>query len=315
MSAANTSPELGARDFASLLVVVIIWGVNFVVMKIGLAYFTPMQMGAGRFIFAFLPLALVLRRPGAHPGWIMAFGLAQGLGQFGLLFLALRTGMSAALASVLLQTHIFFSAGLAWLLLGERVGKPLKIGMAIALPGLAFFGASVLTSSSTGGVTALGLTLTIAAAASWALSNIVVRFAQRGRSNFNATSFVAWSSATSIFPFLGASWWLDPPGAAMNWVNAPWQGWLVLAFLGWMATNLGYGLWTGLLKRFSAARIAPFSLGVPVIGLVMGIVILGESVTPLQWAGAGCLVCALLCVVFGPRWMASAKPAAQSRRQ
>lgn len=305
---------MGARDFAAILVVVIVWGVNFVVMKVGLAYFTPMQLGAGRFFFAFLPLALVLRRPGAHPGWVVAFGLAQGLGQFGLLFLALRVGMSAALASVLLQTHVFFSAGLGRLVLGERIGKPLQLGMAIAIPGLALFGANVGASGGASGVTGWGLVLTISAAAFWALSNIIVRLAQQGRSAFNPTAFVAWSGATSVLPFLGLSWCIDPPGAQLNWIHAPWQGWAAVAFLGWAATNLGYGLWTGLLKRFSAARVAPFSLGVPVIGLSVGILFLGETVTALQWAGAGCLVCALLCVVFGPRWMAKAAPEAPPGR-
>jgi O-acetylserine/cysteine efflux transporter len=296
----TAAAELKGSDLAAVLVVVLVWGMNFVVMKVGLAYFTPFQLGAGRFVFAFLPLALVLRRPGARPGWIVAFGLAQGLGQFGLLFLALHVGMTAALASVLLQTQVFFSALLAVLLLGERVGMPLKIGMAFAAAGLACFGLHTWTARGAGGVTGLGLALTIAAAAMWATSNIVVRKAQQGAAAFDATSFVAWSGAVSVLPFLALSWWFDPPGAAANWLRAPWQGWLALAFLGWVATNLGYGLWTGLLKKFPAARVAPFSLGVPVIGMLAGILLLGETIAPLQWVGALLVLCALLCVVLGP---------------
>ncbi|MGV3571297.1 MAG: EamA family transporter [Ramlibacter sp.] len=291
--------ELKGRDLAAIAVVVLVWGTNFVAMKIGLAAFTPFQLGAGRFIFAFLPLALILRRPGAAPRWIIAFGLAQGLGQFGLLFVALHVGMTAALASVLLQVHVFFSAGLGVALLGERIGGPLKVGMVFAAAGLACFGASVAGSAVS--VTALGLVLTLGAAFMWAVSNIVVRLAQRDATRFDATAFVAWSGSVSILPFLAMSWWFDPPGSGANWVNAPWQAWLAIAFLGWVATNLGYGLWTNLLRKYPASRVAPFSLGVPLIGLGAGILLLGETVAPLQWGGALLVLCALVCVVAGPR--------------
>jgi len=291
--------ELQGRDLAAISVVVLVWGTNFVAMKIGLGYFTPFQLGAGRFLFAFLPLALILRHPGAAPRWILAFGVAQGLGQFGLLFVALQVGMTAALASVLLQVHVFFSAGLGVALLGETVGKPLKVGMLFAAAGLACFAASLAGSSV--GVTALGLVLTLGAAFMWAVSNIVVRLAQRDAKHFDATSFVAWSACVSVLPFLALSWCFDPPESAANWFNAPWQGWAAVAFLGWVATNLGYGLWTNLLRKYPASRVAPFSLGVPLIGLGAGIVLLGEAIAPLQWAGAFLVLCALACVVVGPR--------------
>ena len=293
--------DLKGRDLAAVLVVVLVWGINFVVMKVGLGYFTPFQLGAGRFAFAFLPLALVLRRPGTRPRWIVAFGLAQGVGQFGMMFVALKVGMTAALASVLLQTHIFFSAGMGVTLLGERMGKPLKIGMPFAAAGLACFAANVWSAPSAASVTALGLVLTIGSAFMWAASNIVVRFAQRGAARFDPTAFVAWSAAVSVLPFLAMSWLFDPVGSSANWARAPWQGWLALAFLGWIATNLAYGLWTSLLHKFTATRVAPFSLGVPVIGLAAGIALLGERIAPLQWAGALLVLCALVCVVVGPR--------------
>jgi O-acetylserine/cysteine efflux transporter len=153
-------------------------------------------------------------------------------------------------------------------------------------------------------VTGAGLALTLGAAAFWAVSNIVVRKAQQGAEQFSATAFVAWSSAVSVLPFAAMSWCFDPAGSQSNWVRAPWQGWLVLLFLGWIATNLGYGLWTGLLRKFPAAQVAPFSLGVPVIGLLAGILLLDESVAPLQWGGAVFVLCALLCVLLGPHVIA-----------
>lgn len=290
-------------DLAALLLVVLIWGVNFVVMKIGLAYFTPFQLGAGRFVFAFLPLALRLGRPRVRLRWLLAFGLTQGVGQFGFLFVALHVGMTAALASVLMQTQVFFTAVLGAVLLRERVGGPLRIGFVFAALGLACFAANVLATQQAAGVTAWGLALNLGSAFMWALSNIVVRKAQQDRAGFHPLTFVVWSSAVAIVPFALMSWCFDPPSARANWLHAPWQGWLALAFLGWAATSLAYGLWTGLLQRFPASRVAPFSLGVPVIGLLAGIAFLGESVAPLQWAGAFLVFCALCSVLLAPRWM------------
>jgi O-acetylserine/cysteine efflux transporter len=292
-------------DLAALLLVVVIWGLNFVVMKVGLAHFTPFQLGAGRFAFAFLPLALRVRLPRVRMRWPIAFGVTQGLGQFGFLFVALQVGMTAALASVVMQTQVFFTAALGALLLRERIGTPLKIGFAFAALGLACFGANVWLTQKTAAVTALGLALNLASAFMWAVSNIVVRKAQEDSGGFDPLAFVVWSSAVAVVPFLLLSWWVDPPAARGNWLDSPWQGWVALAVLGWLATSLAYGLWTGLLRRFAASRVAPFSLGVPVIGLVAGIAFLDEVITPLQWLGAFLVFCALGCVLLANRFKAA----------
>jgi O-acetylserine/cysteine efflux transporter len=292
-----TAPQLKPADLASLLLVVAIWGLNFVVMKVGLAHFTPFQLGVGRFAFAFFPLALRVRFPAVRARWVLAFGLTQGVGQFGCLFVALQVGMTAALASVLMQTQVFFTAIFGVVLLGERIGRPLKIGFAFAAASLACFAANIWMQAAAG-VTALGLALNLGSAAMWAASNVVVRKAQRDSTGFDPLAFVVWSSAVAIGPFLLLSWSFDAPAARANWLHAPWSAWAALATLGWVATALAYGLWTHLLKKFPASRVAPFSLGVPIIGLVAGVALLGETVAPLQLAGALLVFCALGCVLF-----------------
>lgn len=310
MSDTSSRTALEASDLAAVLLVVVVWGINFVVMKVGLASLTPFQMGAGRYLFAFLPLALLVRRPPVRARWLLAFGMTQGVGQFGLLFLALQVGMGAALASVLLQTQVFFSACFGFLLLRERIARPLKVGMGFAALGLACFGTAAVASPAGASVTVWGLLLTLAAAAMWSLSNIIVRLAQRESADFDPLAFIAWCSGVPILPFALLSACFDPPGAQAHWLQMPWTGWAALAFLGWVATDLGYGLWTRLLKRHPASRVAPFSLGVPLVGLCAGILLLGERVAPLQWGGASLVLCALVCVVMGPRLAAlRARPA------
>lgn len=292
---------LGGRDYLAALCVVLVWGTNFVAMKLGLRELTPFQLGAGRYAFAFLPLALFVRPPRLAARWVLLYGLFQGVGQFGLLFLALRLGMSAALAPVMLQMQVFFTALFGFVLLGERVGSSLKAAMAIAALGLACFGVDVLGRGGGSEVTIAGFLLTVASAAMWAASNIVVRRAREATPDFEVLPFMVWSSLVPILPFVLLSLAFDPAGTRWDWRALSFTGWASLAYLGWFATILGYAMWTGLLKRHPANRVAPFSLAVPPVGIAAGMLALGDRMTPWQWAGIALVVLSLALVMFGPR--------------
>lgn len=295
---------LSGRELAAVLAVVLIWGMNFVVMKAGLRDFTPFQLGAARYVLAVLPAVLLVRPPRIHWKWVVLYGLCQGVGQFGLLFLALKVGMTAALASVLLQTQVFFTALFGFILLHERASKPLQLGMGLAAVGLGCFAMNYLAPTTPGNVaatTVLGLGLTLCAAAMWASSNIVARQVQQRHQDYSPLAFVVWSSAVAVLPFMALSLVFDDPALRWQWLNARASSWLAVAYLGWVATVLGYSLWTSLLKRHPANRVAPFSLGVPVVGLAAGVGLLGETITPWQWAGIALVVAALVCVMLGGR--------------
>ncbi|MDB5930912.1 MAG: EamA family transporter [Polaromonas sp.] len=292
---------LSGRDLAAALVVVVVWGVNFVAMKFALRDFTPFQLGAARFALVALPLALFIRPPKVPWKWVVLYGLFQGVGQFGLLFIALHVGMTAALASVLLQTQVFFTALFGFALLKERASGPLQAGMALAALGLGCFAWNYASpgAASGGATTVAGLLITLCAAAMWALSNIVARQVQKVASDYSPVAFVVWSGSVAVLPFMALSWVFDAPALRWQWLGAGWTTWLSLAYLSWVASVLGYSLWTGLLKRHPANRVAPFSLGVPVVGLTAGMVVLGETIMPWQWAGIALIVAALACVMLG----------------
>jgi O-acetylserine/cysteine efflux transporter len=293
--------RLTGRDLLSLSVVVTLWGLNFVVMKFALRDFTPFQLGAARYVFAVLPLMLFIKPPPVARQWLLMYGLFQGVGQFGLLFFALQIGMTAALASVLLQTQIFFTALFGFVLLGERASRALQVGLVLAALGLTCFVLNYIQPASpyTGATTLPGLLLTLCAAAMWAASNIVARRVQQSSSDYSPMAFVVWSSTVAVLPFVALSMAFDAPSTRWLWLDARPSSWLAVAYLGWMATIVGYSLWTGLLKRHPANRVAPFSLGVPVVGLTTGMLVLGESITLWQWGGIALLVAALACVMLG----------------
>ena len=293
--------RLTGRDLAAVLVVVVVWGLNFVVMKFALRDFTPFQLGAARYVFAVLPLILFIKPPPIARKWLLMYGLLQGVGQFGILFFALKVGMTAALASVLLQTQVFFTALFGFVLLGERASRALQAGLLLAALGLTCFVLNYLQPAnvSSGATTLLGLLLTLCAAAMWAASNIVARRVQQLPHDYSPLAFVVWSSSVAVVPFMALSLAFDAPQVRWQWLDARASSWLAVAYLGWVASILGYTLWTGLLKRHPANKVAPFSLGVPVVGLATGMLVLGEVITPWQWAGIALLVAALACVMLG----------------
>jgi O-acetylserine/cysteine efflux transporter len=290
---------LEGRDYAAALCVVLVWGTNFVAMKLGLREVTPFQLGAGRYLFAVLPLLLFVRPPALPARWVVLYGLFQGVGQFGLLFLALRAGMSAALAPVMLQMQVFFTALFASVLLQERVERRLKAAMAIAACGLACLCIDAFGRGSQ--VTLLAFVLSVGSAAMWAASNIVVRVAQRSTPQFDVLPFMVWSSMVPILPFILLSLAFDPPSTNWHWSTISLTAWASMAYLGWFATILGYAMWTGLLKRHPANRVAPFSLAVPPVGIAAGMLGLGEVITGWQWGGIVLVVASLALVVIKPR--------------
>jgi len=292
--------RLSGKDIIAALAVVVIWGLNFVAMKFALRDFTPFQLGAARYVFAVLPLVLVFKPPSVPWKWVVLYGLFQGVGQFGFLFSALQVGMTAALASVLMQTQVFFTALFGFFLLHEKMSRPLTGGLALAALGLACFGMNIIAGGGlAGAVTGWGFALNLGAAAMWAASNIVARKAQQASAGFDAVAFVVWSSLVPIVPFIAFTLLFDAEATRWQWASASWDSWLSVAYLGWVATIAAYAMWTGLLKRHPANRVAPFSLGVPVVGLTAGVLVLGESITSWQWAGIGLVAAALMCVMFG----------------
>jgi O-acetylserine/cysteine efflux transporter len=277
---------------------------NFIFMKFALRDFTPFQMGAARYVFAVFPLILFIKRPNLDVKWLLFYGLFQGVGQFGFLFVGLKLGMTAALASVLMQTQVFFTAIFGFVLLGERPSRSLQIGLLLAASGLACFAMNYIApqANNTTATTLFGLIFCVLGASMWAASNIVVRKAQQSLNqdtSFDAVAFLVWSSVAPILPFVALTLLFDSEATRWRWLAAPWSSWLSIAFLGWVATITAYAMWTALLKHHPANRVAPFSLGVPVVGITAGMVVLGEQITAWQWGGIALIVAALLTVIFG----------------
>ena len=282
---------MSPKDLLLALVVIIVWGLNFVVIKVGLHDMPPMLLGALRFILAAFPAILFVKRPQIPLRWLLLYGLTILLGQFAFLFYAMSVGMPAGLASLVLQSQAFFTLLFAALFLGERLRLTNLFGLLVAAAGLLLIG---LQGDRL--MTMAGFALTIGAASMWALGNIVTR--KLGK--VNLVGLVVWGSLVPPLPFLALSWWLEGPEvieAALRGISL--DSILVLIYLAFGATILGYGLWSRLLSRYPASQVAPFSLLVPVVGLTSSALLLDERLGPLQVLGALLVMFGLLINVCG----------------
>ncbi|MFY8041423.1 MAG: EamA family transporter [Rhodoferax sp.] len=306
MSGAQVLRPWSRGDSLCALAVVVLWGLNFVVMKVGLQGLSPMLLGALRFAAASLPFLWGVGRPPLPWRYVLAYGLAQGLGQFGFLFWGLQLGMTAGMASVVMQMQAFFTLLLAAPILGERARSWQWAGLVLALVGLLAIASA--HGEGPGQMTLVGLVLTASAAFMWAVSNIVVRLAAR-HGSYEPFPFIVWTSVVPILPFTGLALWADGWDAVVSQVaGLRWPAIASVLYLAWLATLLAYTLWTRLLQRHTAGKVTPFSLLVPVVGLAAAALAFGEVPKLLQWLGTGAVLLGLLVNQAGQWWVARKPP-------
>jgi O-acetylserine/cysteine efflux transporter len=257
--------------FLLALAVVAIWGTNFVVIRLGLDAFAPYTFAALRYTFSFLPFIFFVRRPAAAWGKLAAFGALIGGGQFGLLFWAMRSDISPGLASLVIQSQVFFTIALSAGMYRERLRALQWPAFALAVAGLAIVASHV---SASAGVTMFGVALVIAAAVAWAAGNLVARAAGR----VDALGFMVWSSPFAAVPLWLIAWAVDGTervGGSLAHAGA--GAWVAVAWQSIGNTLFGYGAWNWLLARHPASTVTPTALLVPVFGMTASALALHEG--------------------------------------
>ncbi len=302
---------MNRKDITIALLVVIIWGANFTVIRLGLDGIPPLLLASLRFLLAAFPAILFIKKPAVSFGYLLAYGLSVGVGQFGCLFYAMHIGMPAGVASVVLQSQAFFTLLFAVTLLKESITLKQMAGLGVAGIGLYLVGSA---SGKASEITPVALMLTLGGAAFWGISNIVVRKASSVASSqgkkLDMLSLVVWSALVPPAPLLLLSFLLESPNKILNVfqkLNA--LSIFSVAYLAFAATIFGYGAWSYLLSRHPANRVAPWSLLVPVAGLITARIVLDERLSAIQWFGCMLVVAGLL-VAFSSfsRWKSAPRP-------
>ena len=289
--------RLTPRDLALIIGVVALLGFAFVPIKVGLRELPPFVLVALRYVFAAFPLVFFIKPPRMPWRYVVGYGFAIGVCQFGLLFLGIKLGVPAGLSSLIIQMQVFFTVALGIAFLGEHLRREDLIGAAIAIAGLALLGAYKVMSGV--GATVIGFVLVIGAALAWGIGNVI---AKRAAKEHEADMFalVVWSSLVPPLPLAALAYAFEGGPEVWHAVkNASPLAWGCALFLAWGATLFGFASWANLLHRYPTALISPFALLIPVAGLASGAIFLDEGLAPLQWLGVALVLAGLAENVFG----------------
>ena len=284
------------RDTLFALIAALMLGLAFIAIKIGVGEAPPLLLTALRFAFAAFPAVVFVPPPKAPARLVALYGVLIGVGQFGLLFLAIGQGMPVGLASLVIQLQAFITVFLAWVILGERPAPAQLIAASLALSGIVAIGSVRLGGAGLG-----PFLMVVAAALCWGSGNIVGKKAGR----IDMFAFTIWSSLAAPLPLLALSLCFDGQRAIQTLTHPGWVLALCVAGLAYGATVLGFGLWSRLLAHYPAGRVAPFALLIPVVGMISGWLIFAEPLHPIEFAGALLVMAGLSFNIFGERLLRS----------
>lgn len=286
---------MNLKDYLLILLVIGIWGVNFLFMKFALNEIPPMVLGMLRFFCVVFPAVFLLKRPPVPWHLLAAYGLTISFGQFALMFTALDWGLPTGLAALMLQVQVFFTVLIAGIVLREPVLAHHLLGMFTAAVGLVFIG----IGHYQGQLPITAMLPVFGAAASWACGNIIVKRI----GSVNALSLVVWGGIPAFCAFTLASLMLyGTDGLAQHVSNLTWKGIVGILFLAYVASLVGYTGWGALLAKHPAGRVTPFALLVPVIALLAGYLILNERLAAWHWLGIVVVMAGLTLHIFGGKW-------------
>ncbi|MBU3188802.1 EamA family transporter [Clostridium bowmanii] len=286
------------KDFILAILVVIVWGANFTVIKLGLGGVPPMLLVTLRYTLVAFPAVFFIKPPKMALKDILLYGFTVGVGQFGCLFYAMHIGMPAGLASIIVQLQAFISPLLGYLFLKEKFKTKQLVGFLIGALGLIVIG----VASSTIGISSIpigAILLTICAPIFWSISNIVAKTASKKSmekdEQLDMLSLVVWGSLVPPIPTLILALLIDSPQTLINSIsNLDMMSIFSVLYLAFGSTLFGYGFWSILISKYPINKISPLSLLVPITGLLTARIVLFEELSKLQWLGVSVIIIGLM---------------------
>jgi O-acetylserine/cysteine efflux transporter len=284
-------------EVALLVLVTLLWGVNFAVVKAGLAQVPPIFFVALRFAAVAVMLTPFLRRPGPRMIEIILLSFTLGALHFSLMFAGLKD-IDVSTAAIAIQLQVPFAALLATIFLDDKLGWRRLAGMAIA-----FAGVALMAGEPRLGASLLPLGLVIAAACVWAVANIQIK---RLGEEIDAISLNGWIALLGAPQLVLASLLLER-GQLAALAAADWRAWGSVAFQAVLVTVFGYGIWYRAMRRFPVNQVMPFTLLVPLFGVLSGVWFFADALTPPMLAGGGATILGVgIIVLRRPRVVAPA---------
>jgi O-acetylserine/cysteine efflux transporter len=276
------------------LLVVVVWGINFIFVKLGLDEMPPLLLCSLRFILASMPAIFFIKRPNMPFNQVVLYGLVMFALQFSLVFLGMHAGMPPGMASLIMQVQVFFSMFFAAIILGEMPFVWQIVGALVS-----FIGIGLVAVHFDKNISLLGFICILAAAATWGAGNLIIKKSN----NINMIALVVWGSFVACFPMIILSLLFEGTSHIIySYHHVTWVGITAILYIVYGSTWIGYGVWNWLLSRYPVGVIVPFTLLVPIVGILSSVLFLGE---PFQlWKLiAGILVIGGLCInLLGTRF-------------
>jgi len=279
---AATATSAVPRDvpaLAAALVTVVAWGSAFVGIRAAGDSFSPTAIALARLLVCssvLTAVALVRREqlPARRDlGTIAIFGVLW-LGVYSVSLNAAEQRVDAGTAALLVNTGPILIALLAGLFLKEGFPRGLFGGLAVAFGGCVLIGVGSAESGTRG---ALGVALCLVAAVAYAVAVIVQKTVLARVSAFQATWLGCAAATIALLPFT--------PTLASDAADAPTSAIVWIVYLGLVPTALGFATWTFALGRTTAGRMASVTYLIPVVAILLGWALLGETPPALTWAG------------------------------
>jgi O-acetylserine/cysteine efflux transporter len=286
--AAAARPHMTLTMIGVLLAVTVVWGFNFAVVKIGLHLVPPIAFVALRFAVVGVMLLPWLRWPQRRFRDLAVLSIILGVVHFSLMFTGMR-GLDVPTASIAIQMQVPFAAILAAIFFGETLHWRRLTGMAIAFAGVVLIAGEPRLSGNL-----LPLFEVIAAACFWAGATIQIK---RIGDDVDVLALNGWVALLAA-PQLALVSWLTEDGQLAAIAAGGGPLWLSVAFQALLVTIFGYSVWYRLMRRFSVNQVMPFTLLVPLFGVLSGVIVFGDQLTPLMLIGGLCTIVGVAIIIL-----------------
>lgn len=274
-------------DLAVAFFVIAIWGLNFVVVKVGLQEIPPFLFMALRFGVVALLLVPFIRWPAGRLRPLFAYSVVLGTIHFALMFNAIDR-IDASTVALLSQLNTPFAVILSAILFRDMPGWKRILGITIAFGGCAIIAGEPRFE---GGL--LPIFMVVGGTFAWAVAAVQVK--QIGEiSPFALNGWMALMAAPQLIVL--SLLLEDGQLEALGGMTA--LGWGAVLYQSVLVVIVGYGLWYGLIRRYPLSRVIPLTLLLPVIGVVGGVAVLDESLTLEMLIGGGLVLAGVGLVVL-----------------
>ena len=281
------------KDFIIAIAITFMWGINFSFIKLGLGSLNPFMLAGLRFFLCAIPLVFFIKKPDVKFIYIVLYGLFLGDGLWGVLYLGMHFGISAGVASIVLQLGVFFTVILSYIILKEKIDIYNKIGFVLALIGIL-----IVFLVTDGTVTILGMAFVILSAISWALLNIILKKAKTK----DVFAFLIWSTLFPPIPLFLLAYFMQGDIVFINFFeNIDTKAIISIAFQVYPTTILGYWVWNSLLTKYPVSVVSPLSLLVPIFGLLGSFVFFHEEIGIYKIIASLIILLGLVINTFGSR--------------